>query len=515
MTKTKKGILIVIIAAAILLAALGGVVAWYTGTQNSYSRHIALGEKYMSEGDYANAAVVYQKAIAQKPEEAEGYIGLVRVYTTQGQNVMAQSVLRTGISRTGSARLRLMLEQLLDGGVVDEKESGASVPTEKNAGTGTLDVGLLLTLRETQFNEYRLRYGVASSTVTEDGSCSVRVENVAAELLYAAETVDRVAGRPQAESLPAQAYLDSMTLLLGGRQSVTLEELRRLGAEAPTLARDEEHGYVVQFTAGGCTVTAASDEEGTIRGDAWNVVDFPSAEEQLGTGSCQVSGKVINAVTGSGVSEAELSVYEGTQTGGTPLKTMKTDSFGNYSLGLDSGSYTVRVECGGYTAENFPLYVGSAASSNTNDFVISPTLAEGQIRIVLEWGSYPPDLDSYLDGRLDDGTVVRTNFMQKSSSANGSLVAELDVDDTNGNGPETTTIYNMNGRFTFTVVDFNGTGEMSNSGATVKIYLPGESTPTVINICGGLENGWSVCEIDHGKIRVINGPASTTHGPGK
>lgn len=519
MTKNKKRILAAIILAALLLAALGGLAAWYTGAQNSYSRHIALGEKYFSEGDYTNAALSYQRAIEQKPEEAEGYLGLVRVYTSQGQDIMAQSILRIGIERTGSARLTLMLEEFsasgAAGGVTDGGETEPAAPKEQGEGTGTLDLTLLTALRDTEFNEYRIRRGIAGADMTEDGACRVRVNDVAAELLYAAEGVDRIVGRPLAESRPAQAHLDDIAALLGGRQSATLEELRKMGAEAPTLAQDSDHGYVVQFTASGCTVTVESDEEGTVHSGAWNVIDFPSEEDQLEAGSCRVSGKVINAVTGSGVSGAEVKVYSGGQTGGTPVKSLTTDSFGSYELGLDSGSYTAQVACSGFTAETFSFYVGSVSALSGNDFVISPTLTEGQIRIVLEWGSYPPDLDSYLNGTLDDGTAVRTSYRQKRCTADGTLIAELDVDDTNGNGPETTTIYNTNGKFTFTVVDFNGTGEMSNSGATVKVYLPGESAPTVINICGGLENGWSVCEIDHGEVRVINGPAPTTSAPNK
>lgn len=515
MTKNKKRILVAIILVALLLAVLGGLAAWYTGVQNSYSRHIALGEKYFSEGDYTNAALSYQRAIEQKPEEEEGYLGLVRIYTSQGQDVMAQSILRIGIDRTGSARLALMLEEFLGSGVTDGRETASTVPKDKGEGTGTLDLALLTALRDTEFNEYRIRRGIASADMTDEGTCRVRVNDVAAELLYTAKGVDRIMERPLAESRPAQAHLDDIASLLGGRQSVTLEELRKMGAETPTLAQDDDHGYVVQFTANGCTVTVESDKEGTVHSGAWNVIDFPSAEDQLEAGSCHISGKVINAVTGSGVSGAEVKVYSGSQTGGTPVKSLTTDSFGSYELGLDSGSYTAQVVCNGYTTETFSFYVGSISALSGNDFVISPTLTEGQIRIVLEWGNYPPDLDSYLNGTLDDGTSVRTSYRQKRCTVDGTLVAELDVDDTNGNGPETTTIYNSNGKFTFTVVDFNGTGEMSNSGATVKVYLPGESAPTVINICGGLENGWSVCEIDHGEVRVINGPAPTTSAPNK
>lgn len=192
MTKNKKRILAAVILAALLLVALGGLAAWYTGAQNSYSRHIALGEKYFSEGDYTHAALSYQRAIEQKPEEEEGYLGLVRVYTSQGQDIMAQSILRIGIERTGSARLTLMLDEFLGGGVTDSEGSSTAAPKDKEQGTGTLDLALLTSLRDTEFNEYRIRRGIAGTDMTEDGACLVRVNDVAAELLYAECSLDRL-----------------------------------------------------------------------------------------------------------------------------------------------------------------------------------------------------------------------------------------------------------------------------------------------------------------------------------
>jgi len=63
-----------------------------------------------------------------------------------------------------------------------------------------------------------------------------------------------------------------------------------------------------------------------------------------------------------------------------------------------------------------------------------------------------------------------------SSGANGKL-ADLDVDDTSSYGPETVTIYNMDrgGMYSYYVHDFSnraydGSSEMSNSGAQVKVY---------------------------------------------
>ena len=122
---------------------------------------------------------------------------------------------------------------------------------------------------------------------------------------------------------------------------------------------------------------------------------------------------------------------------------------------------------------------------------------------MLEWGESPRDLDSHLTGTTDSGTYVHTDFTHKTETSGETLLAQLDVDDTSGYGPETTTIYEPNGVYEFYVVDFTQSGTMSSSGATVKIYC-GNETPVVINICEGLQNLWRVCRIDHGEVQVLN-----------
>ena len=83
------------------------------------------------------------------------------------------------------------------------------------------------------------------------------------------------------------------------------------------------------------------------------------------------------------------------------------------------------------------------------------------------------------------------------------MLAELDVDDRNGYGPETTTIY-ADGSYRFRVNDFTNSGDIAESGAEVKIYLPGQAQPTVFTVPDGEGNWWDVCWIENGKITPIN-----------
>lgn len=123
---------------------------------------------------------------------------------------------------------------------------------------------------------------------------------------------------------------------------------------------------------------------------------------------------------------------------------------------LEAGEYTIQVTKDGFIEEFFDVKVRDDNYTQEN-FTISPSLENGEVRIVLTWGESPKDLDSHLDGTTDDGGNVSVDFRNKSCEE-----ADLDVDEMNGNGPETTTIHNLKGKYIFTVVDFNNEGRMSS-----------------------------------------------------
>ena len=123
---------------------------------------------------------------------------------------------------------------------------------------------------------------------------------------------------------------------------------------------------------------------------------------------------------------------------------------------------------------------------------MSPEM-NGEARIVLTWGSYPSDLDSHLIGN-----GVHVSWLNTSTAAAG-----LDLDDQDGYGPETTTIYDLSGDYTFVVHDFTNSGDIGSSGAEATVYLPGQE-PVTISISGSGSNTWVVCSITDGKLDIIN-----------
>lgn len=57
---------------------------------------------------------------------------------------------------------------------------------------------------------------------------------------------------------------------------------------------------------------------------------------------------------------------------------------------------------------------------------------------------------------------------------------------------------------------------MKDLGATVKVYLPGQQPVTIeIDPEGDVKDIWIVCEIDHGKLNVLNtAPLTDSFKPG-
>lgn len=519
MTKKRRAILIGILVAAVFLLAGAVTAALLLNGGDGTGTQLDRGRKYLDSGDYNNAVLCYQKAIHGSPEQAEGYIALAKVYLAQNKVSLARSALELGYEKTGSELIRSMLQDYPYSDPSDESEIQPSEESQNPEveGNGRFNYELLQSIAYQSYDDYRRSQQIVSEGGIEGGYL---VQTGNAQLLFGnagqgSPMLDNNTGRPYSTRRPSQVVLSDISVLLGGRESMTLRELKNESLENVKVTQDEAHGAVVSFRYGGCQVEIAGDEDGTIHSGAWNSF-IPSQDgEEEGTGDCALAGMVVDATTGYGVQGAELKLRSGSMQNGTPLLTTTTDASGNYSLSLDGGRYTMEVSRSGFVTEYFEVNVSTIHVVTPENFTLSPQLAEGEIRIVLEWGSYPADLDSWLRGTTDSGAMVVTSYKNRISSADGKTVAKLDLDDIDGYGPETTTIYDINGVYTFDVVDFRATGDMSGSGAVVKIYTPKQSEPVVVNICQGLEYGWAVCSIDHGDVTVINSRAVTHAGANK
>ena len=95
--------------------------------------------------------------------------------------------------------------------------------------------------------------------------------------------------------------------------------------------------------------------------------------------------------------------------------------------------------------------------------------------------------------------------MNKSVSAGGKVIADLDIDDQDGYGPETITLHNTNGKYEYKIHRYTPFGRLADSGATVKIYTS-DSTPITLTVPDNVDDEWwTVCTVENGEVKDLNG----------
>lgn len=174
-----------------------------------------------------------------------------------------------------------------------------------------------------------------------------------------------------------------------------------------------------------------------------------------------------------------------------------------YSNTIDSSDNLLIIKKSGYST----LVAKCPCDGMT--YALSPVLKDlNSMRIVLNWGQNPLDLDSHLSYK---------NQHVYWDSKQG-LAANLDVDDTDSYGPETVTIdKRLEGQYyVYSVHDFSDrtqptTTNLSNSQAKVMVYA-GESLIRSYYIpTGQTGNLWTVFRISpEGEIQDINRISGTT-----
>jgi hypothetical protein len=208
-----------------------------------------------------------------------------------------------------------------------------------------------------------------------------------------------------------------------------------------------------------------------------------------------VQGVVRDAATGRPLAGATVGVAGG------PSAT--TDSSGRYTLGgVTPGQAQLSASASGYVSDRAAVAV-PASSAATLAFALSAAIPEGQLRIILTWGERPRDLDSHLYVPLGNETAEL--YFGNRGSLTTRPFAALDVDDTNGLGPETITIGQLQrGRYTYAVYQFSTDGALAQSGARVQV-IRGSSVVQSFTVPAGSGRWWTVFTIDaSGQITPVN-----------
>lgn len=504
----------------IILAVLSGVLAIAVAVtafilvsgkmrESNYRSAVAEAEKYLAANDYEQAIVAYENAISINPDKDEAYLSLADIYVEQDNISRAKSILRKGYERTDSVKIRRMLNSLETQTLTAKT---GETETEINLAYASQDISwdtsFIQKIVNYTFDDYKYEFGaVVSAEMDDEGYLEVQHEKLGATFYYKntsdnREIVDTSKRMPYATGMPEKVTLDSIETLFrnfeGGASLNRMQLLFGKRVEPQTLEgtiyiEDKEEDLIVRLE---------TDSDGNITANSsWNELILPLANTKKASAGT-LEGVVVDAVSGNGVSSASLTFKPKSSSHKTVTET--TNSRGAFSVELEADDYEITIEAQGYIAETFTFTIEEGEAYSGEQFVISPELS-GEARIVLEWGAQPRDLDSHLEGETDAGNNIHVFFGHKTASSGGSKIAELDLDDTNGYGPETTTIHNLNGVYTFTVVDFGNTGTMAQNGATVKIYLPGQD-PVVVELdeSSEVDNVWTVCTIDHGKLEILD-----------
>ena len=499
-----KKLLLVLIPSLVVLVGLLCVLLFLPsgGNNNVYLEKISSAKKMVEQGNYQDAIVFYENAIEEDEKQEEPYIGLADIYVTHLNDInSALNILNRGYDATQSTRIKELLDYYknlgLDGGASAEKPM-----TTEQIGFNTTALNIFAANNYAKYSE---SYTVTGENLS-GGVYTVKYQQYDAVFEYAnspdSEVINPDTNKPYDYARPTAIRLNTLDYLISGTDAgVTIDRFKSLGAENIAVsAYNEPLGtYLLTFDFDSLHITLGCDENGTVKGkDSYNVLVPKPGDAQ--TKKVKVEGDIIDVTTGQNVSTADVSFHKGKNSPNGEIAAQVQAPGGKYSTELDTGDYTVEISADGYNTETFDLYVSDAGPDN-DKFSISPTIGGDEIRIVLEWGAAPSDLDSHLDGTCD-GTSVRIDFMNRSCSKNGQPIADLDVDDQDGFGPETITIHKTNGSYEYKVHRYFGSGTLAASGATVKIYQ-GSGSPTIVNVPTDLSGDWwEVCSIENGEVKL-------------
>jgi hypothetical protein len=235
--------------------------------------------------------------------------------------------------------------------------------------------------------------------------------------------------------------------------------------------------------------------------DDYGASDVASIAIKVVTHTMELQGRVTNAVNGQGVSGVTITVSD---------SLIVTDENGDYSIQfMFDGEYDITGEIDEFCPYNghFEIPDDDSLDIFIFNFSISPIPEPGEIRMVLNWGAVPRDLDSHLLTLEIEGETHHIYYGNRGSATVAPFVT-LDTDNTQGFGPETITIkQSYEGTYTYYIKNFSNDETLVNSSGTIQIYNSPDCDGATIAVPNeGNGKYWYVCDIDgaSGAITVVN-----------
>ncbi|GAA4829138.1 hypothetical protein GCM10023331_12870 [Algivirga pacifica] len=208
---------------------------------------------------------------------------------------------------------------------------------------------------------------------------------------------------------------------------------------------------------------------------------------------------------------AEGTPIEGAQVKIAGVGTFSTDEEGKVQFPaekdgepMEDETLPAKFSAPGYITAKFMVRV-TYGTIFQNHFSMSKELPLGHMRVVLDWGNKPNDLDAHFI--KEDGYHI--SFQDTRVAEDGSVV--LDRDAKNGNGPETITIMDIDPSATYYyfVHDFSNkfkktSDALSKSRGTVRVFNENQLLQTLEVPTGQIGNTWVLFRIVDGEIVWAN-----------
>jgi hypothetical protein len=208
--------------------------------------------------------------------------------------------------------------------------------------------------------------------------------------------------------------------------------------------------------------------------------------------------RFLNALDGSAIQGAKVKVGD--------IGVFTTDAEGKVRFPEtgEDGKIEVKFRKEGFIDSDFMVEI-IAGTIFRNRYSISPKLDIGFLRVVVDWGERPRDLDAHF---LKTGGY-HISYQNMHVASDGT--AKLDRDDTNGHGPETITVKEVDdgSHYEYYLFDYSNRSNsqstrLSNSRASVKVYGDGRLLKVYEIPSNRPGNTWKVFEIQNGEILGIN-----------
>lgn len=291
--------------------------------------------------------------------------------------------------------------------------------------------------------------------------------------------------------------LDNTTELPVAQALVSLNDAT--GQTIASTSTDEEGRYVLSGVAPGSydlVISAA----GYLESSYPMTVEGSNTFNATLLGGADLSGQILNSQTGGGLSgvkvlfmDPEEFATSSSRNGNARMSSTSlniedidetmavmvfvTDASGAYSgENLPTGTFTVVYILDGYDVRVVDMVV-TFGDNMFNPITLVQLPQEGEIRIILNWGEMPYDLDAHLTGPTQNTNRFHIYFFRPQYASAAGDTVFLDVDDTYKYGPETVTIKTLfDGMYQYSVHNYSERGQPSASNGifasptTVEVY---------------------------------------------